>query len=66
MSQENFEQFRQVVLEDSALQERLRAFTARDEFIVRVVESGAEFGFAFAAEDVVEAMRANRRAWIER
>jgi predicted ribosomally synthesized peptide with nif11-like leader len=66
MSQEQFEQFRNIVLEDLSLQEKLRAFTGRDEFISCVVDAGAEFGFQFTAEDVAEAMRANRRAWIER
>jgi len=66
MSQESFEQFRNVVLEDLSLQERLRVFTERDEFIASVVESGAERGFQFTAEDVSEAMNANRRGWIER
>jgi hypothetical protein len=66
MSQENFEQFRNLVLEDLSLQKELRAFTLRDVFIARVVQSGAERGFQFTAEDVVEAMNASRRAWIER
>jgi hypothetical protein len=66
MSQESFEQFRNVVLEDLSLQERLRVFTERDEFIARVVESGAERGFQFTAEEVMEAMNASRRGWIER
>ncbi|MGC2236230.1 MAG: Nif11-like leader peptide family natural product precursor [Pyrinomonadaceae bacterium] len=66
MSQENFEQFRNVVLEDLSLQKQLRAFTKRDIFIARVVKLGAERGFQFTAEDVEEAMNANRRDWIER
>jgi hypothetical protein len=66
MSQESFEQFRSVVLEDLPLQERLRVFSERDEFVARVVEAGAERGLRFTAEDVAEAMRASRRGWIER
>lgn len=66
MSQENFEQFRNIVLEDLSLQKQLRAFTREDRFIVRVVKLGAERGFQFTYEDVKEAMRASRRAWIER
>jgi predicted ribosomally synthesized peptide with nif11-like leader len=66
MSQENFERFRQIVLEDLSLQERLRAIEEREPFVSRVVEMGAECGIEFTAEDVREAIRANRRAWIER
>lgn len=66
MSQEQFEQFRSIVLEDLSLQKKLRAFTEREEFVARVVAAGAESGFRFTAEDVTEAMRAARRAWIER
>ncbi|HEY0426268.1 MAG TPA: Nif11-like leader peptide family natural product precursor [Pyrinomonadaceae bacterium] len=66
MSQENFEKFRQIVLEDLPLQESLRGFTERDEFVARVVETGAARGIEFTAEDVWEAMRENRRVWIER
>jgi predicted ribosomally synthesized peptide with nif11-like leader len=66
MSLEQFEQFRNIVLEDLSLQKQLRAFIGREEFIVRVIESGAERGFQFTAENVMEAMNASRRAWIER
>lgn len=66
MSQESFEQFRDLVLEDLSLQEKLRGFVERDVFVLRVVEAGAALGFEFTVEDVREAMNANRRAWIER
>ena len=66
MSQEQFEQFRNVVLEDLSLQKQLRAFTGRDTFIPCVVKLGAERGFQFTAEDVEDAMNASRRVWIER
>jgi hypothetical protein len=66
MSQEQFEEFRKIVLEDSALQERLRDIDEREPFILRVVELGAECGFEFTNETVAEAMRDARRAWIER
>ena len=66
MSQEQFEQFRNVVLEDVSLQKRLRNFTRYDRFIARVVRLGAERGFEFTADDVLEAINASRRSWIER
>lgn len=66
MSQEQFEQFRNVVLEDLSLQKQLRAFTKRDMFVAHVVKLGAERGFQFTAEDVEEAMNTNQRDWIER
>jgi predicted ribosomally synthesized peptide with nif11-like leader len=66
MSQEQFEQFRQVVLEDVSLQKRLRNFTRHDRFIARVVQIGAERGFEFTAGEVLEAINASRRSWIER
>ncbi len=66
MSQQAFEQFRQVVLQDLALQERLRATTDHRSFLDLVVRVGGERGCHFTAEDVEAAMRASRRAWIER
>ena len=66
MSQQAFEQFRQMVLQDLALQERLRATTDQRSFLDLVVRVGGERGCHFAPEDVEAAMRASRRAWIER
>lgn len=66
MSEENFERFREIVLRDLSLQERLREITDRQVFIRRVVELSAECGFEIAPEDVEEAMRRRRREWIER
>lgn len=66
MPQEDLEKFRRMVLEDLSLQARLRKFAGREEFAAGVVEAGAACGFEFTAEDVKDAMRANRRDWIER
>lgn len=66
MSQAEFERFRQVVLADKLLQERLRSVADRDAFSALVVESAAELGFALTVDDVTEAVRDGRRAWIER
>jgi chloramphenicol O-acetyltransferase len=66
MFQESFEKFRQVVLEDLSLQKELRELSEREEFVRHVVELGAARGFEFTAENVKEAMRENRRVWVER
>lgn len=66
MSMESFEQFRQIVLHDVSLQERLRATTDPESFVRLVVRAGEEWGCHFTREDVEEAMRTNRRAWLER
>jgi predicted ribosomally synthesized peptide with nif11-like leader len=66
MSQENFEQFRQLVLQDTGLQEQLRAISDRDQFVSLTQRLGEERGYSFTIEDVLEALRVNHRAWIER
>ena len=66
MSSENFEKLRHVVLGDSSLQKELRHIAEREAFICRVVEIGVERGLPFGKEDVSQALRDNRRVWIER
>ncbi|HEX8249284.1 MAG TPA: Nif11-like leader peptide family natural product precursor [Pyrinomonadaceae bacterium] len=66
MSEENFERFRRLVLRDLSFQERLREITDRPVFIRKVVELSAECGYEITPQDVEEAMRRNRRAWLER
>jgi predicted ribosomally synthesized peptide with nif11-like leader len=66
MSEESFEQFRQLVLRDLVLQERLREVDDRETFPTLVVRVGEEQGYAFTAEDVEAAIRTNGRAWVER
>ena len=61
-----FEQFRQFILQNPHLQEELRTFADHEKFLSHVVEVGAKNGFDFTTEEVVEAMRENRRVWIER
>jgi EAL domain-containing protein (putative c-di-GMP-specific phosphodiesterase class I) len=65
MPSEEFEKFRTLVLRDMSLQKMLNEAGDR-EFVSTVVETGKQNGFLFSAEDVEEAMQANRRAWIER
>jgi predicted ribosomally synthesized peptide with nif11-like leader len=66
MSLENFEQFRQLVLRDKALQQQLRGATERDGLVALAQQLGAERGYSFTSEDVLEALRARQREWIER
>jgi predicted ribosomally synthesized peptide with nif11-like leader len=66
MSQENFEQFRQLVLQDTALQQQLRATNDREQLVTLTQQLGAERGYSFTTEDVWEALNANQRQWIER
>jgi hypothetical protein len=60
------ERFRQLVLDDLALQVELRDITDRELFVARVVQLGAERGCRMAGADVEDALRAGRRAWLER
>jgi hypothetical protein len=66
MSDTGIEKFRVVVLDDFELQSELRGVGDRAEFIRLVTGKANEKGFELTADDVEEAMRAGRRAWIER
>jgi predicted ribosomally synthesized peptide with nif11-like leader len=66
MSQENFERFKQLVLQDAGLQEQLRGTSDRDRMVALTQQLGAERGYSFTTEDVLEALRASQREWIER
>ena len=66
MSEESFEQFREFVFADVALQEQLRAAKDEESFIALTVRLGAERGYSFTTEDVTAALREARRTWIER
>jgi hypothetical protein len=59
-------QFRSVVRQNLELQKQLREISGRERFIKLVVTLGEEAGFYFLTQDVEEAMRAERRAALER
>jgi predicted ribosomally synthesized peptide with nif11-like leader len=63
MARESFEQFRQLVLQDTALQERLRCAPDRDTFLALVLRLGEERGYDFTKEDVEAAIQASQQAW---
>jgi hypothetical protein len=64
-SSEAFEQFRQRVLNDRDLLNRLRACRP-DEFICACVQASIELGCAVASADVEAALKAARHEWVER
>jgi len=61
-----FESFRTQVLQDPALQAELRDVADREAFISRVVMLAEARGCRFTAGEVEAALRAARRAWLER
>jgi hypothetical protein len=60
-----FERFRRVVLEDRALQARMRQVPEWDELLARLIEMG-EGGARAGADEVRRALRESRRAWLQR
>ncbi|MDJ0654914.1 MAG: Nif11-like leader peptide family natural product precursor [Xanthomonadales bacterium] len=65
-TQDSFTRFRQRVLDDPDLQQRLRGASEPANFPARVVEMGAELGYEFTVEEVQAALREARQRWIER
>ena len=65
MPYNGFEEFREMVLDDEALQEQLRDLMDMDQFVARVVELGRGHGFNFTAYDVGDAIRSSQRSWLE-
>ncbi len=65
MGKVDFQDFKERVLQDQTLQERLKGIAVRLEFIDATVRLGAELGYSFTADDVEEALRESRREWTE-
>lgn len=65
-SRENLERFRQIVLEDDRLLERLRQTGDLESFVALLVELGLEHGCPFTPEHVREAVQAQRRTWLQK
>lgn len=55
-----------MALADPGLQGRLHAIEDKAEFTTAVIGLAADAGFEIDGDDVEEAMKAGRRAWIER
>ncbi len=66
MSYESLEQFRHLVLHDSALQAQLREAPDKPAFIERMLRLGTERGYTFTAEEIETALANARRAWTQR
>lgn len=66
LTQQNFEQFYRLVLEEISLQKELRDISDKEDFFARVIELGKENGFDFTVENIREKNQQNQRAWIER
>lgn len=60
------EAFRELVVADPQLQERLRAEADWPAFAGLAVRLAAERGITLTAEELAAARRATRRAWLER
>jgi len=65
-SRQNLERFRELVLEDAALHDQLRAAADVETFVTLVVQVGRERGCAFTADSVRAALQEQHRAWLER
>ena len=66
MSRAAFEQFREAVLKDTVLQQRLQEPADFKTFLPLAIELGQERGLEFSQIDIEEAAREGRRAWLER
>ncbi len=66
MSQQSFDHFRELVLQDPALQTQLQAANNLSELTPLVLKLGRERGCEITAGDIEAAWQAARRAWIER
>ncbi len=66
MSQQSFDHFRELVLQDPALQTQLQAANNLSELTPLVLKLGRERGCEITVEDIEAAWQAARRAWIER
>lgn len=60
----SFEQFREKVLDDPALQRELREAPDRQSLIPLLIERGMQHGFAFRATEVAASMDAARDDWM--
>ena len=66
MTQASLEAFRRLVLDNLALQGELRDLSDRAKFTERMQVLARTYGYDITADDVVNALQASRRSWIER
>lgn len=60
-----FEEFRQCVLDNPALFDRLRSVSP-EQFVTACVHAAAELGYSFSSAEVEAALKIARRDWVER
>lgn len=60
------EKLREIIFQNPALLKELYKIGDQDEFISRLVEIGRELDPVVESDEILEAMRENRRVWIER
>ena len=66
MSLQSLQQFRELVLGEPSLQERLREPQELSRFLELLLLEGKSRGFDFTAEEVGQALNDARRGWLER
>jgi predicted ribosomally synthesized peptide with nif11-like leader len=66
MSQADLEQFCQLVLDDSMLQEQLRNTADYQSFLAIALQLSQDKGYCITTEDLESALREKRQMWLER
>ncbi len=66
MTTSNIMQFRELIFSDSALTAQLYSITAKADFIATTIEMAAANGILLTEVDIVAAMNAGSRSWLER
>jgi hypothetical protein len=62
----DFDEIRQIVMEDSALMIALTSVATEAALFARVIELAKERGIELTNAELAGTVRANRRAWLER
>jgi hypothetical protein len=62
----NFDEFREFVMRDAALIERLAGCGSEAALFAEVLDIGRECGFRLEEKDLAGIVRDNRRLWLER
>lgn len=66
VSQHAIDQLRQCVVDDPALEERLRVISGHDDFVQAVLELAREHGLDLDADELVTEMNNAQQAWLLR
>lgn len=66
MPSDGFDAFRKLVLSDDSLQEELRSAADERSLFDKVLTLGRQRGYELSEQDLDDAVRANRRSWLER